>query len=897
MKISRLEIRDFGKFTDNETIDNMNKEMTLFYGKNEAGKTTMFNLIKTALYGFLPANAQSHPYSSWDNGRIEFTTYFETSKGLEAIVHRKLLSRPQGKYIAGDTILDLKNAPLPISNHVSSEIYEKIYSLRVEDLTEIQGKAWDEVEDKLLAGYGTAAIRSTRDAIQNIKGEYEKIWRESGRGKYLIKELDIKIKELKKLRKEAYTKEDEIRNADTRIDEINFEIKKLKERKIYFKTLLSKGKELIPIKKKLDRLKLFNVNLINKELALSLPHDIRERESIISDELQDIRDEKNRKRQILSERTNGKYPISSADDILLQNKTKIITYSKKYPGIESLREEINKFKNNAQKLSHKLSHEADNFFAEKWNSNIKNSLKMINKSELKILVSNYKNTAKNLYETRLKKDMKSGNEVDLNLSKGYLISLLLALIFILGGFLLKSDLLRLVGFGALVYGITGIIGFINMKKALKRNSKKSGLNELEAKIKELEKKLQTDEDNLMNYLSGVPISKLMIKNMDDMFIAALINIKDMAYELEELEVDLELCINQYNEKKGELDDFLKLFSFESFVREDEKIFLLRDRLGELEKEIITNENLEREISELYMNLKILEDKEKNVEKILDDYITKLSNIGDGNIDKGISIVENNFRIKAKIDSIMDELKEMPDIDILNKEIQMFEQDNNLVISDHEMLKVEDELEDINQRINSFEVEKARLEESINKLSQNMSLGEIESRLSLLEDEFGTMSRKRDRLAILSEVIKFADQKFKEENQPDVLKNAGKYFGIMTGGKYTDIYIDEDDEGNSIMVKQAGETIPKKVTNTFSKGTLNQLYLALRLSLIDYLDKDKEALPICFDELLVNWDELRLNSTLKLLTELCKRRQIFIFTCHDWIAGKIEEFFNVKRIEL
>ncbi len=894
MHITKLEIKDFGKFKDNRIIDNIGKDIVLFYGKNEAGKTTVFNLIKTALYGFLPANAQSHPYSSWENGRIEFTAYLKTSENLEGIVYRKLLSRPQGKYMDGEKIFDMRNNPLPISKHVSMDIYEKIYSLGVEELIAIQGKAWDEVEDKLLAGYGTAVIRSTRDAVKDIRIEYEKIWRESGRGKYLLKELDAKIKELKKLKKQAYIRNEEIRASDARIEEIDLEIKELKEKEIHFKALLNKAKELMPIKKKLERLKVLNLNLVLGDLSMSLPQDIKERKGTLEGDLGEIRDEKIRKSKILDERTNKKYFLTPLDERTLKEKSKIITYSKKYSFIENLREDMKKAKINAEKLRSKLINEADNFFTEKWNTNIKNSLKMINKSELKILVNNYRNTSKKLQEALLKRDMKSINEVDLSIAKSYSISLILAVIFIIAGFLLNSNPLRLVGFGILVYGITGYVGFGNMKRALKKNSIKSGLEELEAEIKELKERLQSDENNLSRYLSEIPISKLMIKNIDDIFMTALIKIKDMAYDLEELERDVEKSIESYDDRKGELDKFLRGFPFEDFIREEEKIFLLRDKLVDLEKKIITNENLEGEISELGISLKTLEDKEKNIVKIIGDYIVKLEEIGAGDIDKGIILVENNYSIKAKIDAIMDELKELSDIDILNDEIEDFEYNNNLSISDYEILRIEGELKEINQRLHKCEVDRGKLEEGINKLSQNIGLDEVESRMALLEDELERSSRKRDRLAILSEVIKFADQKFKEENQPDVLKSAGKYLEIMTNGKYRGIYISED---NGIMVKQSDEAIARQVVTTFSKGTLNQLYLALRLSLIDHLDKENESLPICFDELLVNWDGPRLNSSLKLLKEICKRRQIFIFTCHDWMSEKVEDFFGVKRIEL
>jgi len=64
MNIEKLEIKDFGKFTGNIVIDDIG-DIALFYGENESGKTTLFNLIKSLVYGFYPANCEANPYSSW----------------------------------------------------------------------------------------------------------------------------------------------------------------------------------------------------------------------------------------------------------------------------------------------------------------------------------------------------------------------------------------------------------------------------------------------------------------------------------------------------------------------------------------------------------------------------------------------------------------------------------------------------------------------------------------------------------------------------------------------------------------------------------------------------------------------------------------------------------------
>lgn len=897
MRITKLEIGDFGRFTGNRIIENIDSKIVLLYGKNEAGKTTIFNLLKSVMYGFFPAQAQHHPYSSWKNGRIEFTAYLKTRSCDEAIVYRKLLSRPQGKYIVGEDIIDIKNGPLPINKHISQEIYNKIYSLRVEDLIEIQGRAWEEVEDKLLAGYGSSMIRSTRDVLRDLRLEYEKIWRESGRGKYLIKDIEMRIKELKKLKKEALLREETIRGADNRIDSIDMELKTLKERKICIRTLLSKGKELGPIKKKLEQLEALNNKIINEEIALSLPYDIREKQGKCISDLKVIRDKIVNKKKLLSKKINERHILDERDKLILKNKSNINSFAKKFPRIEALRENIDKSEYGTRKVRDRIIHESNNLLTEKWNDRIGSRFEEINKSELKILVGKYRNTVGELSRARLKRDAKAVPEVSLTPSKMYMLSLVFALVCVGAGFAANISSLKIAGLGGFIYGLTGMLSYINMKRSLERNREKNGLAELRNRVRELEKQLEIDKENLMDYLAGIPISKLMIDNMDDMFVVGLLKIKDMVYELGELERDLYTYEEAYEKERMSLDSFLSQFSFESFINDDEKIFILRESLGELEKKILLNENNEKEIGELEEGISSLMEQKRQIEDTVQGYRNRLSEICDGDMEDALNIVENNYSLKTRVDTLMDELNERPDIDVLVKEIKAYEEESGWIFQDYEILRAEDELEEINHRIEELTAERARLEERINKLSQDISLDEIESRLNILGDDLERSARRRDRLALLSEVIRYADQKFKEENQPDVLKNAGEYFKIITNGKYTDIFIDEDDEGNTIMVKEWGKNIPKRVSETFSKGTLNQLYLSLRLSLIDYLDRDNEALPICFDELLINWDEERLESSLRLMKEISQRRQIFIFTCHDWMAERVEGVFDTKRIVL
>lgn len=895
MKISKIDIKDFGKFTDSKVIDDIDPRIVVFYGENEAGKTTLFNLIKTMFYGFYPATAQNHPYSSWKNERIEFTAHIDSQE--EIVVYRKLLSKPSGEVKMGDKQIKINNDTLPIAKHISKELYDKIYSLRVEDLTKIQGRAWEEVEDKLLANYGTDIFKNTRDVLKDLKEEYSRLWKNDRRTKTLAKELEKEKKELNKLKKEASIREADIKKSSIRLDKINYEIDELKDKKLNIKIFLNKAKKLMPAKKIIDQINYLKSNITNKNIALTMPENIREKLQDCEEALEEINQKLNSKINSLEEKRSEKYIFTPEDELILKNKIKINLYTKSYSTLEGLTNKLNTIKNNIDRLKDRIIQEASNTLTTNWEDGLRHRFNNINKSELQVLTSKYRNTQNELRETKLKLEIEQSSDfLDIKFSKIYLVAVIIGLILACGGIFTETIVLTIVGLLGAIYGSSGIFSYINMKNNIKNSRKKIILNNLQDKIDVLNNRLKQERKSMEEYLIGIPISSIVIDNIDDMFVANLVKIKDMVYELSQLENEFKIVKNEYSEKYNEFNRFLNQFTFKEYIKESEKIFILNEEAQNLERRKILNEKLDQEIKDLSSEVKGLEKDKENLKDEIDKYIKKLKSIGEGDIDRGVQIVEDVNKTKTKIESLEEDLSKVPNVQIIIDEINRLDEEE-FNFTDYEIAKAEDEQENINNKLNELSQEKVRLEEKIKSLSDGITLDEIESKIEIIDEDLQRVKIKRDKLAFLYEVIKYADQKFREENQPDVLKNASKYFEIITNGKYTDIFIEETEDGNAIAVKKSGDVIATRIRETFSRGTMDQLYLSLRLSLIDHLDREKARLPICFDELLVNWDENRLESSLKLIEEISTKRQIFIFTCHEWLAEKIEKYFGVKRIEV
>ena len=85
-------------------------------------------------------------------------------------------------------------------------------------------------------------------------------------------------------------------------------------------------------------------------------------------------------------------------------------------------------------------------------------------------------------------------------------------------------------------------------------------------------------------------------------------------------------------------------------------------------------------------------------------------------------------------------------------------------------------------------------------------------------------------------------------------------------------------------------------NRLSVGTIDQLYLSLRLSMIE--DLSNEKMPIILDEAFAYYDTQRLKNILRYLANTYKDRQIILFTCTEREKNIFDEFnINYNLIKL
>ncbi|MGE8079605.1 AAA family ATPase [Peribacillus loiseleuriae] len=121
--------------------------------------------------------------------------------------------------------------------------------------------------------------------------------------------------------------------------------------------------------------------------------------------------------------------------------------------------------------------------------------------------------------------------------------------------------------------------------------------------------------------------------------------------------------------------------------------------------------------------------------------------------------------------------------------------------------------------------------------------------------------------------------FKKERLPSVISKAEEYLFYLTDGQYSRIFLNHEADGFSV---QRSDHLIFDV-NEVSRGTAEQIYVALRLALADYTFKE-DPFPLIIDDSFVNFDSKRTGNTLALLAKISEQRQIIFFTCHEHLLN-------------
>ena len=146
----------------------------------------------------------------------------------------------------------------------------------------------------------------------------------------------------------------------------------------------------------------------------------------------------------------------------------------------------------------------------------------------------------------------------------------------------------------------------------------------------------------------------------------------------------------------------------------------------------------------------------------------------------------------------------------------------------------------------------------------LQLDQVNSRIQKLEDTYAALTVALDTLAQ-------AKLELQRRFAPRIANRAKELMAAMTGGRYDRLTLAEDLSLHASAVQE--DTLHEALWR--SDGTVDQLYLALRLAVAEELTPEA---PLVLDDALVRFDDQRMKAALSILTQEAETRQVILFSC-------------------
>ena len=144
----------------------------------------------------------------------------------------------------------------------------------------------------------------------------------------------------------------------------------------------------------------------------------------------------------------------------------------------------------------------------------------------------------------------------------------------------------------------------------------------------------------------------------------------------------------------------------------------------------------------------------------------------------------------------------------------------------------------------------------------------------MEEERALIEQEYEDISLAVETLRSADAELQSRFSPELGRVAAEYMSRVTGGRYAEVLINRD---FSAKARTQDDAVAHE-SEYLSAGTLDLLYLAVRLAVCQLALPEGEPCPLIIDDALVNLDETRMKQAMELLKEIAKERQVILFTC-------------------
>ena len=907
MRFDRLRVGAFGPLRDLDTGPEPLPPLVVVQAPNEGGKSTFFVALSSLLYGFYPAGRDRHPYAPWSGDDAELEARITRHDGTALTVHRRLLSSPWGRVTrdgeGAGQVSDIANRTLSLAGHVRRELFGDVFALTLGDLARIDDESWEEIQDRLLGAMGAEDLRGSRVVVRELEDAADSLWRSDRRGKPEARELQARLEELDSDRREARERNREIRATARRLEELRERLESIRDERVVVEAMLERARTLGPVRSQLLRIREAEKIAGDPDELEDLPTRPEEGLRELADRVEARRREMASMERRVEELERRAGSVTEADRRLLEQATEVRTLGKMAGEVQLARRRLPAIEERLSSLERRCADTARQLFSDPWQGLDADRVRNVAVGELRSRIRSYRkrrdeaseiDAAATAAEKEAREEEKRGlRRLGSTVRKALAGLAGLGSVLLVWGLLAQGRLLLLSG-GVVLGNVLILWLALRVGESLlldgESERKEEDAETLRRRRDDARRRVAAAREAVAETLDGLPVVRSFLADPDP----------EMAHLVGELQGHIESMEEARRERDGleevleGADDRLAAAARtldvdlpDGFLAAVATLEAHLDGASDREADArAARESLE-DVRESLQRLQTTQERE---EQRLEELRRRLAELGGGDLDRGLETAVERMEARERARTLRSELeRQHPDLEELRRRIRQAEEEGEEWTTDEEArLRAGDRYRQLNERVEELVSEIRDGEATLRELEGRKTLDEIEGDILQVREELERVRRRRDRLALLAGIVRAADHRFRDRNQPDVLRTAGRYLDTITGGRYRRLQMQEGELGGTLYLEGPGYPHAVEVDTPVSTGTREQVYLALRLAVIDHLDAGGERLPLFLDEAFVNWDAERRERAFAVLAELARERQIFVFTCHEPMARELEE---------
>lgn len=203
--------------------------------------------------------------------------------------------------------------------------------------------------------------------------------------------------------------------------------------------------------------------------------------------------------------------------------------------------------------------------------------------------------------------------------------------------------------------------------------------------------------------------------------------------------------------------------------------------------------------------------------------------------------------------------------------------------DERLSQLTEQRDDLQRTLDSIGTRLGELGQILSAASRARDFDRLKLDLAMLQTRLDDAMEEYARLLIARNLLVRSIAAWEGKSQPAVYVRASRLLAEMTGGAWCEVRVAS--EGGLAVADEAGNT---RTPDLLSLGTCQQLYLALRIALLQTADNVGRSIPVLADDILVNFDDDRRGGACRALASLAQSRQVIIFTCHREVVALMQD---------